>query len=61
MLMLTIIMKNTAKNTIYIVQELRSQELHIFHNHLELNSKSCYLSATPLNAIPSHQYFPYIF
>ena len=28
--MLTLIMKNITKITMYIVQELRSQELHIF-------------------------------
>ena len=38
--MLTLIMKNRTKNTMYIVQELHSQELHILYNHLELNYKS---------------------
>ena len=47
-------MKNTTKSTMYIVQELCSQELHIFFNHLELNYKSFYF-----DVIPSHQYFYY--
>ena len=35
--------KKYNKNTMYIMQELRSQELRIFHNYLELSCKSFYL------------------
>ena len=40
-----LIMKNITYNTMYTVQEL-----HIFHNHLELNCESFYLKV-----IYSHQ------
>ena len=45
LLMLMLIMKNITYNTMYTVQEL-----HIFHNHLELNCESFYLKV-----IYSHQ------
>ena len=48
-------MKNITNNTMYIVQELCLQELHIFYNHLELNSKSFYF-----DVIPFYQHFQYI-
>ena len=53
--MLILIKKNITNNIMYTVIEL-----HIFYNHLELNYKSFYLSATPLDVIPSHQYFHHI-
>ena len=53
--MLILIMKNITNNNMYTVQEL-----HIFQNHLELNYKSFYLSATLLDVISSDQYFHYI-
>ena len=53
--MLTLIMKDIIKNKMYIVHEL-----DIFHNYLEWNYKSFYLSATALDVIPSHRYFHYI-
>ena len=43
-------MKNITNNTMYT-----AQELHIFHNHLEVNYKSF-----QLNVIFSHQYLQYI-
>ena len=43
-------MKNIANNTMYTMQEL-----HFFHNHLELNYKLFYFEV-----IPSHQSFHYI-
>ena len=52
--MLTL-MKNIAKKNMHTAQELHSQELHIFYNHLELNYKSFYF-----NVILLHQYFHYI-
>ena len=48
-------MKNTANNTTYTVQEL-----HIFHNHLEMNYELFYLSTTPLDVTLPYQYFHYI-
>ena len=48
-------MKNITDNTICPVQEL-----HFFHNHVELNYKPFYLRATLFNVIFSHQYFQYI-
>ena len=53
--MLILIKKNITNNIMYTVIEL-----HIFYNHLELNYKSFYLSATPFGVIPSHQYFHHI-
>ena len=47
--------KKYNKNTMYIMQELRSQELRIFHNYLELSCKSFYL-----DVIFSHCYYHYI-
>ena len=48
--MLTLIVKDIAKNSMYTVQRL-----HLFQNHLELDHKSFYF-----DVIPSHQYFHYI-
>ena len=49
LLILILILKNITKVTMYIVQELRSKELFICYNHLELNYKSFYF-----DLIPSH-------
>ena len=54
LLMLKRTMKNIIKNTMHIVQELRLQELIFLHNHLKLNYKSFYLSATTFDVILSH-------
>ena len=49
-MLLMLLMKTVANNTMYTVQEL-----HFFYNHLELNYKSFYL-----DVFFSHQYFHYI-
>ena len=49
--MLTLIMKTITNNIMDT-----TQELHVFHNHLEFNYQSFYL-----DVILSHQYFNTLF